>query len=36
MASKRKNNVNMDLGTEDFSLEDILAEYGTSRSQKLM
>lgn len=36
MASKRTDNVNMDFGPEEFSLEDILAEYGGSRSQKLM
>ena len=36
MASKRNDNLNMDFEPEDFSLEDILAEYGGSRSQKLM
>ena len=36
MASKRTDNLNMDFEPEEFSLEDILAEYGGSRSQKLM
>lgn len=36
MASKRKEQLNEPLAEELFSLEDILAEYGGSRGQKLM
>ena len=36
MASEKKRKVNEPLVEEDFLLEDILAEYGGSRGQKLM
>ena len=36
MASKRNNDLNTDFAPEEFSLEDILAEYGGSRGQRLM
>ena len=36
MASKDKDNLNMDFEAEEFSLEDILAEYGGSLGQSLV